>query len=59
MRKTLVTRLAEQAAEPDDLPPFERFKDLAKRLVSVPKAEIDLQAAERRAKSAKRGASAP
>jgi hypothetical protein len=59
VKKTLVTRLAEQAAEPDDVPSFERFKDLTKRLVAVPKAEIEeLQAAERRVKT-KRGALAP
>lgn len=48
MKKTLVTRLSEQAAEPDDLPPFERFRDLAKRILSVPKGEID---AERQAET--------
>jgi hypothetical protein len=57
VRKSLVARLAEQAAEPEDLPPFERFKDLAKRLVAVPKAELD--AVAQREKAKKRRVSAP
>ncbi|HLX35301.1 MAG TPA: hypothetical protein VKR30_08675 [Candidatus Limnocylindrales bacterium] len=57
MRKTLAARIREDAKQPDDLPPFERFMDLTKRLVSVPKAEID--AAAKREAVKKRGATAP
>lgn len=52
MRKSLVAQLAEEAAEPDNLTPFERFQNLTKRLVGVPKVELDeLRATERRAKT--------
>ena len=57
VRKNLVARLAEQAAEPEGLSPFERFRDLTKRLVAVPKAELDVAAEREKAK--KRGAAAP
>jgi hypothetical protein len=54
MRKSLVAQLAEEAAEPDNLTPFERFQNLTKRLVGVPKVELDeLRATERRAKAKK------
>lgn len=60
MRKSLVAQLAEQAAESDEAAPFDRFKDLTKRLVAVPKAEVDaVEAAERRAKPKKPETLAP
>jgi hypothetical protein len=60
VRKSLVAQLAQEAAEPENLSPFERFSDLTKRLVAVPKVEVDkLQATERRAKVKKRADAGP
>jgi len=32
--------------KPEDLSPFERFREFARRIIAVPKAEIDKQEAE-------------
>jgi hypothetical protein len=54
VRKSLVAQLAVKANEPADLSAFERMKDLTRRVVRVPKAEVDAQdAIERRAKAKK------
>jgi len=51
VRKKLGSRLADRAELPENVPPFERFRHLTKRLVSVPKAEVDaIRAEEERAK---------
>jgi hypothetical protein len=40
--------------KPEELSPFERFWDLARRIIAVPKAEIDEQEAEYKRNRAKR-----
>jgi hypothetical protein len=40
--------------KPEDLSPFERFWDFARRIIAVPKAEIDEQEAEYQRQRAKR-----
>jgi hypothetical protein len=48
--------------QPEDLSPFERFWDFARRIIAVPKAEIGKQEAEyqlQRAKQKQRGLRAP
>jgi len=47
------SRLKWPGAARDDRTPFERFKDLAGRLVRVPKAEIEKQAEQYRQERAK------
>ena len=52
--------MSEQAAEPVDLSPFDRMKDLTRRLVRVPKSELDeLAEAEQSAKVKKRADASP
>jgi hypothetical protein len=48
--------------KPDELSPFERFWDFARRIIAVPKAEIDEQEAEyhrQRAERKQKGLRAP
>jgi hypothetical protein len=53
MRKSLVAQMAEELPE-SDATPFERFRDLTRRLVAVPKSEVvEMEDAEKRAKTAK------
>ena len=59
MRKSLVGQLSEQAAEPEGLSPFDRFSDLTKRLVAVPKAEIAKRQASEQEKPKRTRAVAP
>jgi hypothetical protein len=33
-------------AKPEELSPFERFREFARRIIAVPKSEIDKQEAE-------------
>jgi hypothetical protein len=56
MRKSLVAQIAEELPE-SDATPFERFRDLTRRLVAVPKAEVlEMEEAEQRAKAKRREA---
>jgi hypothetical protein len=56
MRKSLVAQIAEEMPI-SDAPPFERFRDLTRRLVAVPKSEVtEMEEAERRAKAKRREA---
>jgi hypothetical protein len=60
MRRRLAAQLAEQAAEPEDLSTIDRTKDLMRRLLAVPKADVDaLAAAEKHAKVRKRADASP
>ena len=59
MRKSLVAQIAEEIPE-SDATPFERFRDLTRRLVAVPKAEVtEMEEAEREAKAKRREPSGP
>jgi len=52
----------EKPDKPEELTPFERFREFARRIVAVPKYEIDNQEAEyrrRRAEDKEKGLRAP
>jgi hypothetical protein len=50
----------EHHAKPEDLSPFERFRELARRIIAVPKSEIDKQEAEyQRQRTNRKGLRAP
>jgi hypothetical protein len=49
----------ERHAKPEDLSPFDRFRELARRIIAVPKAEIDKQEAEYQRQRQKRKGIAP
>ena len=54
MRKSLVAQMAADLPE-TDANPFERFRDLTRRLVAVPKSEVTaMEEAERQAKAKRR-----
>jgi hypothetical protein len=40
--------------KPDDLSPFERFREFARRIIAVPKEEIDEQEAQYQRERSKR-----
>jgi hypothetical protein len=52
-------KLEEHHAEPEDLSPFERFREFARRIIAVPKAEIDKQEAKYQRQRALRKKVAP
>jgi hypothetical protein len=50
----------EEHAKPEDLSPFERFREFARRIIAVPKSEIDKQEAEyQRQRQKQKGLRAP
>jgi hypothetical protein len=53
-----VVKLEEHHAK-DDLSPFERFREFARRIIAVPKSEIDKQEAEYQRQRALRKKVAP
>jgi hypothetical protein len=52
-------KLEEHHAKPEDLSPFERFREFARRIIAVPKSEIDKQEAEYQRQRALRKKAAP
>jgi hypothetical protein len=49
----------EHHAKSEDLSPFERFREFARRIIAVPKSEIDKQEAEYQRQRALRKRDAP